>query len=762
MLREHSMAFILFAVGAVTVEAFGAKLQATMQESVSVNPVRGVVKALQGMSRKVQAQVDEGTKSYDEHMCWCQQQGIEISHDLEVYESSLPGIKTKAKTARAIAHEAVEEIQQAEEVIEEDTKDIKESEVRHEKVQYVWADGEKELKKNIIALHDAVNALAEGTYGTHGDGTKVKFNADGTVKEVAFQQSGTHADKTNANRTAKGASFLQSFLHSAEASRIEEISLKADLSANDRDLLTSFLSQDSSEADPESEEIIGILKQMYDEMINDLKELIGKEKAEAWEFKMFTKVKEEEKHVAEKEVITKAEEKSEATIEAVVQEEEEGQVEEQLSEAELAYRALHAECLAVKKAWRVNYKELQKELKAIAEVITILEDDAARELMTKTLSAAGASFLQLHMTDKDKKRSAIRALHSLRSGHDSDPRVNVILLALQSKSPEFIRIISMIDDLKETMEKEQEDDDFKKRQCVADLAGYEQEKKEYKAELEMLNQTVEAKRAITKELTEEIAGLQAEYAKLQKSVQDRTAMRSKENDEYIATAAENNKAIAVLNIAKNRLRLYYDKENYDGAIPSTIKAAKDVTGFVESEPPPDPASRKVDAARVIGMIDMLIDQLKGVVDGGRENNAGADKAYREFMTETEKEMENMMKWITDKNGVKTQAASDELMSIEEQEEKKKALEELEKTIVATNADCNFIIQYHEQRKEMRMTEMAGLDKAKGVLSDQLGSRYGSDDYSTDHLTSTDTTTAAPSFMQAQMRVRRLRGRSMSA
>merc|ERR1719491_2748505 len=109
-------------------------------------------------------------------MCWCQEQGIEISHHLDIYEASIPGIQTKAKTAKAIAAQAMEEIQSAQEVVQEDIKDVKKATVKHEKVQYVWVDGEKELKKNIIALHDAVNALAEGTYGTHADGSKVKFN----------------------------------------------------------------------------------------------------------------------------------------------------------------------------------------------------------------------------------------------------------------------------------------------------------------------------------------------------------------------------------------------------------------------------------------------------------------------------------------------------------------------------------------------------------------------------------------------------------
>merc|ERR1719359_372283 len=97
------------------------------------------------------------------------------------------------------------------------------------------AEGQKkideQLMANILALKRAIAALEKGTYGT--------------------------------------------FLQTSAAATLRSLSISMDdLSEVDRNMLASFLTskQPSGHYVPQSQEIIGILKQMLDEMMSDLKD----------------------------------------------------------------------------------------------------------------------------------------------------------------------------------------------------------------------------------------------------------------------------------------------------------------------------------------------------------------------------------------------------------------------------------------------------------------------------------------------------------
>merc|ERR1719223_143970 len=61
------------------------------------------------------------------------------------------------------------------------------------------------------------------------------------------------------------------FLQTAAASVLRRLSVSVDMNSEDRDLLASFLSEGSDYA-PKSGEILGILKQLKDEMEKDIAE----------------------------------------------------------------------------------------------------------------------------------------------------------------------------------------------------------------------------------------------------------------------------------------------------------------------------------------------------------------------------------------------------------------------------------------------------------------------------------------------------------
>merc|ERR1719272_50434 len=76
---------------------------------------------------------------------------------------------------------------------------------------------------------------------------------------------------------------MSSFLQTGTASVLKQLSMTRDMSSADRDLLASFL-ENGEDSHKGSGEILGILKQMADEMDKDFADATADEKASAQGF----------------------------------------------------------------------------------------------------------------------------------------------------------------------------------------------------------------------------------------------------------------------------------------------------------------------------------------------------------------------------------------------------------------------------------------------------------------------------------------------
>merc|ERR1719399_1806161 len=104
-------------------------------------------------------------------------------------------------------------------------------------------------------------------------------------KEAAAFAKESGELKTNIAALTKAVAALEkgmagAFLQTSMASVIRRLTISMDISENDRDVLSSFLSThqgEEAEYAPQSGEIVGILKQMLDTMEKDLAETIATE-----------------------------------------------------------------------------------------------------------------------------------------------------------------------------------------------------------------------------------------------------------------------------------------------------------------------------------------------------------------------------------------------------------------------------------------------------------------------------------------------------
>merc|ERR1719410_106655 len=202
------------------------------------------------------------------------------------------------------------------------------------------------------------------------------------------------------------------FLQTAAASTLRVFAMNDNKIADaDRQDLLAFLSAGSDYA-PASGEIVGILKQMGDEMSADLKEAIDAEAAAVKSYDELMAAKKKEVNALTKMIEEKLERSGTLAVEIQEMKNDLGDTAEGLEEDKKFLADLDKNCAEKTKLFEENVKYRTQELAALADTIKVLNDDDALELFKKTLPGS-ASFLQVDVSTAQMKQRALSMINQL-------------------------------------------------------------------------------------------------------------------------------------------------------------------------------------------------------------------------------------------------------------------------------------------------------------------------------------------------------------
>merc|ERR1712156_927907 len=202
-----------------------------------------------------------------------------------------------------------------------------------------------------------------------------------------------------------------------------------DLEEDDRRDLLSFLSgSQNSDYAPQSGQILGILKQMADEMSKNLADAAAAEEKAVQMYEALMVAKKKEVTALSKDVETKLQRIGSLGMTIMQMKNDLGDTEESLAADKEFLANLDEVCEKKKKEWDVIVKTRSQELAALADTIKILNDDDALELFKKTLPSGAASFMQIQVSASALKRSALSVLQ-----HVQHRNVGLELIALALK-----------------------------------------------------------------------------------------------------------------------------------------------------------------------------------------------------------------------------------------------------------------------------------------------------------------------------------------
>jgi chromosome segregation ATPase len=670
----------------------------TEGEGNRANPIRRVVTMLQNMQKKVVAEGEKEKELFDKYMCYCKTSGEDLKKSIADNEEKAANLPSEIEEAEAKKKQLDEDVKQAQEDRAAAKKAMAEATALREKEAAEYAKASADDKVNLEGITGAVAAIEKGMAGA--------------------------------------------FLQTPVASMLKKLAEKRQ--END---VVAFLEGSASEGyAPSSGEIVGILKQMHDEITVELKDItkVENERIAAYDKLMAAKAK--EVAALTKAIEEKLERSGALAVEIVQMKNDLGNVDEQIAEDKKFLADLDKNCKTKAGEWEEIVKTRNEELLALADTIKILNDDDSLELFKKTLPSPAPSLMQLQVTSASMRSRALAAIRAApRSAH-----LDFIALAIHGKKIGFDKVITMIDEMVATLKTEQADDDKKKEYCEKEFDTADDKKKSLEHTIKNLDTEIEDTKEGISTVTDEIAALQASIKALDKAVAEATEQRKEEHEDFVNLMAQDSAAKELLAFARNRLNKFYNPKLYEappkrelteedratlaagGTLPPTptpggiagtgITVLADVSEHGVAKPPPPPEApgafvKKTEESNgVITMIDLLVKDLDKEMTVAETEEKDAQADYEEMMADAKEKHAEDVKVLENKEAT----LADLKAALEKQtDEKTAATQELANTgkyIASLHAECDWLVQYFDVRAEARASEVDALGNAKAVLS----------------------------------------------
>jgi len=673
------------------------------------NPIRKVVTMLQSMQAKVEEEGEKELALYEKYMCYCKTAGGDLSASIADAGSSISDLGNKIKAAEEQKVVLSEELKTAQSDRTGAKKAMAEATAVREKEAAAFATEKANADKDIAAVAKAIAAIEKGMAG----------------------------------------SFLQS--SSVQVLRNLLITKHDLLMEDDKQEMLSFLSgSQAEEYAPQSGSILGILKQMHDEMVKGAADATESEEAAIKTYEELMKAKKKEVDALSAEIETKLERSGDLGVQIAQMKNDLGDTEESLAADKEFLANMEKNCEAKKKEWEVIVKTRSEELAALADTIKVLNDDDALELFKKTLPSA-SSLMQIQVSAAATKKRVLSMLKQFMKGKPGHDHVGFIALALEGKKIGFDKIIKMIDDVITSLKIEQADDDAKKDYCAKEFDAADDKKKGLERAHADLETAIEnAKEDITK-LAEEIDVLTAAIKELDKTVMEATEQRKEENEDFKELMASDTAAKELMKFAKNRLNKFYNPKLYKppaktelssedrivenmsgtsapteapGGIAGTgIKVFAQVSQHTHKAAPPPPpetfgayTKKSEDSMGVMSMIDLLIADLDKEMTVAETDEKDAQEDYETLMSDSATKRTKDSKLLSEKKTIKAETEADLETHTDDKSATGKELMSTMQYIQSLHNECDFLLKYFDVRKEARASEIDALGKAKAVLN----------------------------------------------
>merc|ERR1719335_546436 len=251
---------------------------------------------------------------------------------------------------------------------------------------------------------------------------------------------------------------------------------------------------------------------------------------------------------------------------------------------------------------------------------------------------------------------------------------------------------------------EKEEEISHKDWCIEEFSNAEKETALKTKDHDFLVSKVDRLNEEIASLSRDIDTLTAEIADMAVQIKRAGEDREMENKEFQATVADQRATSKLLTKTLSILQDFYGK-----------------AFLQEPAGPPPPAGfeaykKNQASGGVMGMIQQIIDDAKAMEAEAIRSEEDAQKAYEDFVKETNASIEAKSKDIVNKSETKAKAEADLVEAKENKEAAMLELEQLANYKAELHSSCDFVMKNFEIRQTARDEEIEALKQAKAILS----------------------------------------------
>jgi len=472
---------------------------------------------------------------------------------------------------------------------------------------------------------------------------------------------------------------------------------------------------------PQSTQIQGILKGMYDTFIADI-EKANADEAEAqksFEALMATKMKEAETLQAtlDQQTADEAEKtKKLAESKGILDD-----TNSQLEADEAFFDETKSGCQTKAKEWAERTRMRTEELQGIAQAVQILSSPDAQKIFD---SAHSTMFLQLSSKQKgagSEERSA--AFAKLKGIAAKYKNLGLAQIAWMLKSGgHFDKVLASIDQMVDMLRKEEQADIEHRDRCQASENKNANDMEDLQHAMEKAAAEITRLEGEASRLDGEIFTLETDIGSTKSNMEERLALRNTEEADFKQALMDDSDAVQLLEKAIESMREFYKRNKIDFAL--VAKKSHQEPKYTEN---PDKApetswsgssygGQSEETSGVVAILEMVAEDLKGEMKVGRKDDANAQEMYMSEYHKMKDTLNAQMAVKLAKEKELSDVNADKL-DLEEEKDAKGVDKDAEASLTQSiYQDCSWVASHFQSRRDSRKAEMEGLVEAKGYLA----------------------------------------------
>lgn len=694
--------------GVALLAAFGCSEAATLQAS----PISRIVTLITELKAKVEADGRKEQQSYDKYACWCENT---LARKAKAITDAKDLIEKLQKTILKLngdlgAHSA--EIQQLKKDIAQNLEAQKEANEVRGKENNEYENEKTENEQCIGAMEAAIKVLTGA--GTGKKGFLETMQEAQLLSVVDGVRGVLGKDAVTSTLSDKDLDVVKHFIKSPE----DFVGARSGMMSAAQIAANPF-----GDYAPQSSQIQGILKGMYDAFTADLEKSNAEEadKQKSFEELMATKKQEQEtlESTLEKQEHDSAKKTKELSDSKITRDD----TEAQLKADEVFFEDTKQGCKVKAGEWAERSRMRTEELTGIQKAREILTSPDAQA----TFESSATTFVQVksdtHTVSTSYRKAAFSQLRTLAAKYQSTSMAEIAVAV--KTGGHFDKVMVMIDKMIALLRKEEAEDIAHRDRCESSQNKNANDADDLKHsmgkaadDLVRLGDTEGELKATIKSLKESIGSTKTDMEQL-------LDMRNKESKAHIKALKDDADAVALIGKAIVALSQYYKNNK----IPLDLIQKKAPEYSVDEDKAPETTfsgggARKGESGGIVAILEMVKEDTENEMKVSRSDDADSEAAYEKnraalqdtydaqeaSKVQAEKELADTEGKIADMEEFKSGKAAD--------------LGEEQKLKASIDKDCAWVKSHFTTRRDKRKVEIEGLVEAKNFLA---GVEAGDDD-----------------------------------